>query len=80
MSDGLCICPVCQDVYVPCGDSMCWRCQEQEQIDNDPNPVQNTLFPLDNFDEDYWQPQDNEIPSPREPGVLYGDEPDPDYG
>jgi len=37
MSDNLGICPVCQDVETLHGE-ICWRCREQEQIDNDPNP------------------------------------------
>jgi hypothetical protein len=35
--DGLGICPVCGDVETP-GGRLCRSCDEQRQIDNDPNP------------------------------------------
>jgi len=37
MSGNLGVCPVCGDVYTLDG-TVCWRCLEQEMIDNDPNP------------------------------------------
>lgn len=37
MSDGLGICPVCQDVETLHGQ-LCRSCAKQRQIDNDPNP------------------------------------------
>lgn len=43
MSDNLGVCPVCQDVYT-IGGVMCWRCLEQEMIDNDPNPPDGVDF------------------------------------